>query len=461
MGSSVKKRSLFRTYAKNKRRLPASRREILEQFRVYREMFVEGLMKPFNEISRELAPATIGGMLGITPFEIPTGTLHWIPGGGCRYKKKQGGCTMCDGYGHIGKEPTRLYWNKWMERTAKPYIKRLVDEIIEQKKRPIINFSNASIFDPEEFPPEIRREFFRFLGEQFKRLSVQGITPIYACETRLEFITDDVVREMREFLGPEAKIFIGIGIESSNTVIREYIINKGFGENLDTVIKEKLEIFKKYGVSMEGHVLVGIPGLTYLESMTSAIQTSVHLLELGVHNIILMAYNSKSSESLPTLLGQELDDSISYLFRPLPNILLLEILFRVMEEAHNRGYEYPLMFGFETPTEKCEIVGGCPHCAARIRTAIEQYDKWVTIRDPERARAEIKALLEEHLTCECTDRTIEILETELKSSTLEERFPRLLKDIAITILRKFDTPDLRERFKAQLDKVRKVAGGEL
>jgi len=81
-------------------------------------------------------------------------------------------------------------------------------------------YNSGSFYADAEMPPEVRSHLLGMLGRA-------GI-PRILVESRPEFITAERIAESRRLL-PNSFLEVGIGLESSDEVIREQFIRKGFG----------------------------------------------------------------------------------------------------------------------------------------------------------------------------------------------------------------------------------------
>jgi len=211
--------------------------------------------------------------------------LFWVSTRGCSYARSaSGGCTMC----HFGFSTEEIQG----ETIVKEFAKLLENKKI--KKSPVVNYGGqGSFFDDAEHPSVVRR---RILAEIAKRDGIKA----FVCESRPEFITKEKIQEVREILG-DRTIEIGIGIESTNPLVREGIINKGFSEY---AYKNVLSLAKEFDIELSLNVMFKPLVLSEREAIEDSVKTIKRLLKGGprespIKMVILMIINIKKD----TLVG--------------------------------------------------------------------------------------------------------------------------------------------------------------
>lgn len=121
-------------------------------------------------------------------------------------------------------------------------------------------FTSGSFLDSSELPEPVQREVLRTLAEKAEKISV---------ESRPEYITETRLKEIKKIISSK-EFEIGIGLETSNDLVREKAINKGFTfqdyVHAATLLKQHQMIVKTY-------VLLKPPFLTEKESLNDCIRT--------------------------------------------------------------------------------------------------------------------------------------------------------------------------------------------
>lgn len=162
------------------------------------------------------------------------------------------GCTMC-GYfndsirASVSESDLIMQFEKAMERYNGERIIKL--------------FTSGSFLDPHEIPSSVRLHILRGLRERAEKISV---------ESRPEYITNTVLSEIQPLVQP--KVFeVGIGLETSNDLLRTHAINKGFTFKAYTSAAKRL---KQYHFGVKTYVLMKPPFITEKEALNDCIKTT-------------------------------------------------------------------------------------------------------------------------------------------------------------------------------------------
>ncbi len=127
---------------------------------------------------------------------------------------------------------------------------------------PIVKlFTSGSFLDPTEIPPRVQHHILTTLNNTAEKISF---------ESRPEFITEKQLQPIQEKI-PLQKLEVGIGLETSNDLVREKAINKGFMFQ-DYLTAATLLRHQKIGVKT--YVLLKPPFLTEQESLTDCLHTA-------------------------------------------------------------------------------------------------------------------------------------------------------------------------------------------
>jgi len=170
---------------------------------------------------------------------------------GCSWALRSG-CTMCgyfnDSIGApVSQKDLVSQFDKAMERYNGEQIIKL--------------FTSGSFLDAHEIPGPVREHILRTLSERAGKISV---------ESRPEYVKDTVLSEIESLVQP--KIFeVGIGLETSNDVLRTFAINKGFTfAEYGTAAKR----LKKHRFGVKTYVLMKPPFITEKDALDDCIQTT-------------------------------------------------------------------------------------------------------------------------------------------------------------------------------------------
>lgn len=147
------------------------------------------------------------------PVDSRTIIFHTI---GC-YWSRHDGCTMCGYFNDSAAVPP----------TEGDLLSQMDHAMATMANTPALIkiFTSGSFFDDREIPPAIRTRIFERFGDT-------GHIKKIVAETRPEFVTEKNLRTSREILDKYGiQLEIAVGLETSNDLIRQDCINKGFTFN--------------------------------------------------------------------------------------------------------------------------------------------------------------------------------------------------------------------------------------
>ncbi|MCJ7444062.1 MAG: archaeosine biosynthesis radical SAM protein RaSEA [Methanotrichaceae archaeon] len=160
---------------------------------------------------------------------------------GCRWKC----CTMC-GY---AKEGVAVTDNELLNQFSNAMQRFSGEELVKI-------YTSGSFLDPREVPNEVSDEILETLGDLgVKRLVI---------ETRPEYVESECVQRILSFIETE----FSIGLETSNDLIRDELIKKGFSFQ-DFIHASKL--IHERGGRVKAYLLLKPPLLTEGQAITDAI----------------------------------------------------------------------------------------------------------------------------------------------------------------------------------------------
>jgi len=200
--------------------------------------------------SRPIVPPTLNYALRVEKIaNFPFVTL-WFRTRGCRHDY-MGGCTMCN-YG----KSTPVDAEDMIE-----YVKAGLSLASNDEGMMLLVSPSGSMLDEWEVPAQAREGILRLIRDTN--------ASSYVCETRIETITDEKIKQYTDVLGNKIKC-IEVGLESSNPWISKYCVNKEL--SLPKYI-ESMAILRKYQVVSIANVIVGSPFLSPKESIDDAVET--------------------------------------------------------------------------------------------------------------------------------------------------------------------------------------------
>ncbi|RQW81289.1 MAG: TIGR01210 family radical SAM protein [Methanothrix sp.] len=181
---------------------------------------------------------------------------------GCRWNR----CTMC-GYAGEG-----------APASAEDLVAQFENAM--QRSSPEVGvvkiYTSGSFLDPQEMPVAARDEILR-------RLEAAGIRRL-VIETRPEYVTDERVEACLSHLQTE----FAVGLETSNDLIREHVIRKGFSFQ-DFV--DASEAVHRQGGRVKAYLLLKPPLLSEGEAMRDAVASAraarehAEILSLNLCNV--------------------------------------------------------------------------------------------------------------------------------------------------------------------------------
>jgi radical SAM enzyme (TIGR01210 family) len=202
------------------------------------------------------------------PYSMPFIILPTRP---CSWLRRSGGCFMC-GYSNLSN--LRIE-----DRTILNLFDKALEVIKNVPHRMVAIGTSGSFLDPQELPEDVQDSILK------KACTLPDIK-IIGIESRPEFISSERIREISEIVYPK-KINIGMGLESSNDLIREFCINKGL--TTDVFLRALSIIKKQENVSALAYVLLGKPFLPRDVDMLDAINSINFALNKGFDMVVLMA----------------------------------------------------------------------------------------------------------------------------------------------------------------------------
>jgi hypothetical protein len=139
-------------------------------------------------------------------------------------------------------------------------------------------FTSGSFLDAHEIPGSVRNYILTTLRDRAEKISV---------ESRPEYVKDAVLSEIQQLIQP--KMFeVGIGLETSNDLLRTFAINKGFTL---TQYATAAKLLKKHHFNVKTYVLMKPPFITEKEALDDCIHTtrdiksSTNLISLNPTNV--------------------------------------------------------------------------------------------------------------------------------------------------------------------------------
>ncbi|MFH7881068.1 MAG: hypothetical protein QXI09_03640, partial [Candidatus Aenigmatarchaeota archaeon] len=104
-------------------------------------------------------------------------------------------------------------------------------------------------------------------------------------ESRAEYINEESLRRLAEAVEDPSKLSIGIGLESSNDLIRELCINKCLSIKL---FIRSLKLLKKYNISSTVYVTIGKPFIDDRTNIVDTVESIKFAFQYGADRVVLL-----------------------------------------------------------------------------------------------------------------------------------------------------------------------------
>lgn len=194
-----------------------------------------------------------------------------LPGAGCEWAKKSGGCYMC-GFSCA----TRKYSRGLLLPAAvfKVMIKKALSK--NQGIGSVAIYNGGSFLNPREIPESVPIWLC-------KQIEISKHVRQLFVESRPEFVDDVQIRTMVDSLGSKV-LKVGIGLECATDFIRERCVHKGF--SLQEYSKA-VQTLKSLGARILTYIFLKPLFLSEAEAIEEAVKTIVYAFEQGSDEVAL------------------------------------------------------------------------------------------------------------------------------------------------------------------------------
>ena len=270
-----------------------------------------------------------------------------LPGAGCEWFKKTGGCTMC-GFNQSTYKYTfggRLYphfvfmlifsWAKFLVRKAKPEI--------------LVIYNGGSFLSVKEIPLKTQLAILKFVRQHptIRKIMV---------ESRAEFVTEIKLRQYKEALG-EKKLEIAIGLESANDKVRNECLKKGMSK---ATFAKAIKLCHIFEIQTFAYVFLKPHCLTEKEAVEDAIKSIKYCFQTGVDEVSLSCAFVQAGTLLHKLYQ-------AGKFQPPKLWSIIEVI----QKTASLG---PVRIGsFDDEPPPIAQPHNCGHCDSELLVAIEHY----------------------------------------------------------------------------------------
>lgn len=291
-----------------------------------------------------------------------------LPGKGCVWSQKTGGCTMCAfpqkikniGKNFTDKDLIALYKTaELMSLQDKPYLLTI--------------YNAGSFINDDEISLGVQKEICQ-------RVKSHSTINKLFIESRSEFVINDKIRSLKKELGGK-KLIVAIGLEAQNDKIRNIYIRKGLSKK---VYEKSIKTIKQSEANSLTYVFIKPIYLNEQEAIEEAINTAKYAFEVGTNEV---AFESAFIQE-GTLMEKLYHEGK---YRP----PWLWSIIEVIKRTNHLGAIH--LGGFEDEPPPIAIPLNCSQCSEKIRHALQIY----------RETNNIKVL--DNLYCNCKEKWQKII----------------------------------------------------
>lgn len=191
---------------------------------------------------------------------------------GCEHYKQDGGCSMCshfNGTDRNAKITTEEYIEQWKNVTDG--IGLNCENFNLNDYQVVCVYNLGSLLNENEISKEAVNHIFKSLN------SYEGVKKVII-ESRAEYVNDEVVQNISNVYN-KGTVEVGIGVESTNEIIREICHHKGIDDL--SIIKNAVEVLHKYNFKALAYINFKPIFLTEQEAIDDAIETAINCFKMG------------------------------------------------------------------------------------------------------------------------------------------------------------------------------------
>jgi len=227
----------------------------------------------------------------------------------CSHILKCGGCTMC-GYSNLAT------FNNINGMHIYDQFRKGLEIIRRIPHHEMIAIGTAGSFlDSNEVPYDIQARIIKELN------SIRDVYYINI-EARAEYVTDEALRNLVNVVDDPYKLSIGVGLESTNELIRELAVNKCM--SLDLFINA-MRLLKKYNISPTAYVTLGKPFINTWTNIKDAVESIKFAFQHGADRVVLLRIGIQPNSLVEWLYKHNL-------YEPISIFALVEVLKRIPED---------------------------------------------------------------------------------------------------------------------------------
>lgn len=286
--------------------------------------------------------------------------IQLLPGKGCAWAKKSGGCYMC-GF----KKKTDEFVGQFTDDDIIELFREA--EVMTQSQQPqkIAIYNGGSFLNDEEISHKVQSEICI-------KISLHPTIETLMVESRPEFVTEQKIAYLISLLGKK-RLQVGIGLECENDKVRTRCIHKGF---LKVDYERAAKVLKDNGAELFTYIFIKPLYLSEKGAIEEAIKSVKYAFEVGSKEVSLSCAFIQEG----TRMEEEYEKGN---FHP----PWLWSIIEVVKQTYRFGSVHIGSFKDEPPP--IAIPHNCDKCSAKIEMLFEKYNKTHDLK------------LLENLDCEC------------------------------------------------------------
>ena len=293
--------------------------------------------------------STYSGMQTRYSLRLQKPAKKWtlmLPGAGCEYWKRTGGCTMC-GFNNATQKYT--HGHRYPSLVFDSFFK-LADWHSNSNPEELVIFNGGNFWNNDEMP-------IGFQEKICKRVAEHPSLQTLLIENRCEYITAEKIKTAKKMLG-EKRLKVAIGFESQDDYVRNKLIRKGLSKK---TFEEKVKLLKDNGADVFAYIFLKPLGLSEGRALEETIATIKYAISIGVDEMDISCAFIQAGTVMAEKYGKGE-------FTPPRLWTVLEIINQIQKN------NWPVNIGgFDDEPPPLAIPANCESCSTAIYEAIEKF----------------------------------------------------------------------------------------
>ncbi len=301
---------------------------------------------------------------------------------GCQHYKTNGGCSMC---AHLNGAPLtekithQNYVEQWNSVLDGSFVEN-VGSTFDLNNYPVVCVYNlGSLLNPEEISVETVKYIFETLNKY------KGVKKVII-ESRAEYVTDDILSVISSAY--DGLVEVGIGVESTNFLIRELCHHKAIDDT--RIIEDSVKNLHKFGMKALAYVNFKPIFLTESEAIEDAIKTSIDCFKEFGFDAVSIEPTSLQDNSLANYLYNLGFYRVPWLWslRDIIHGIYNEINFEKLDIRLGGYFDEEVLSGSQGTgfADRNEIFphmtsSNCSHCTNEFVYAIKQFNMTYDVKE--------------------------------------------------------------------------------